>query len=358
MEDTYSPETFDTPKKRIISFAEIILLGVTFLFGFVSWALFQHILFVISSGGVLGTEGGYSYTFLAITILSFLLYLSFTSLFLIFSSKRVAYIGSMLLSVIPLMLITGVADIKVISISVVLFYLAVSSAAYSMQRAYRNQIKFFLPGILRIGLSVLLLVSAAVVSIIHFSVITSKDDAANSIEKSVVRYSVAGLNAFMKQFDGYSPSMSVNDFVLFAGSHGLIQGDFALDNSALLEQLNGVVDVEALAANVAGDQRTLISNEFLKTLGIDDISIDGNSPITDVWSAYTKGKKLGYLDSYKRFLPAIVSLGIFLTLLFLNKGFKIIIYGFTWALIHMLRLVKVLAYEEEAITIKRLKHTS
>lgn len=354
MEEAYNPETTDKPKKRTIPYSEMVLLGVTLVVGILAWSLLQHIFFVIFNGGGLGVDGGYSVTTLIMTMVAFLLYFSLVSLFLIFSSKIVVYFGNFIFATTPLVLFMGMANPLVLIALSLGLYAVLHSVRYSMHRAHGNQIKFFLPGVLRIGLSLLLFYTIVMISVIHFSVITNEKDASAAIERSLVRYTVTGLNTFMRQFEGYSPQMSLDSFLLLAGTQDLIKGSVNSIDTSALGQFAEIVDIKALTEEVVEREKSIVRNEFVKSLGLSGKEITGDTPITDVWAEYTKVKTVSYIDPYRRFLPLIISVGILLTLLFLSKVFKILIYMLTWLLLHVLKIGKVLTEKEEQITIKRL----
>ena len=348
MTSSSSLATFDKPEARESTSAEFVVLGITIVLGAVSWFMYEILL------DSLFLSDGLSLRFVALTTLVFLVYLSMVIVLLIFSTPKVVYVGSAVLAATPVFLF-GSTHLFVSLVIGIVYMLALISATEAIHRSYKNQISYFLPSIIRVGLSVLLLFMIVFVSLLHYTVVAQKQDAAVSIESTLIRYTVSGVNVFMGQFEGYRPDMPLDAFILLAASQGIIGSTEQLQ-SEFSEVFGGAIDIESIANSVITEQQQAVRQEFLTSLGIAGKGIGGKTSIAEVWAIYAKTKADSILEPYRRFLPIIISLGVFLTLLFVSKLLKALVYLFTWIIIHVLKLSGILVYREQQLTVRRLQY--
>lgn len=354
MESAEQSNAAAPPSASHNSIAEIVIAGSAVLFGFVAWFMYHQLLATLFSHNIFATTGGVTPGYYVATVFVFLVYLAGIMVVLQFSSKRVLYSTIAVLAATPLTMFLSQNLITATAIGL-LFAAILILVHTTIQRSYQNQIRYTLTGVMRLGLPVLILFTIIAISLFHYISLSGNKETTYVIESSIVRYSVGGLNIFMNRLEGYSPDMTIDDFILLAGSEGLLGGD-ATVTATFEKQLHSVVDFEHLSDGILQQQRAAIRTSFLEALGITDDSITGETSIEDVWKIYVRTKSSKILTTYDRFLPAILSLGVFLSLLFVNKILLVCVMGVSWVLIHTMRLAGILHYHEERITVKRLTY--
>jgi hypothetical protein len=348
MEKEYSANTLDRPTNSTKLNAKFLVAGVAILTGGFAWFLYRIFL------DTLFVRDSLSIILISLVILLFLTSLSMIVVVLIFSSRKITYSTSATLSLTPILVFLDTNLFVAVGIGAV-YMLVLISTMHTIEKAYSNQVHYFFPGIIRLGLSMLTFFTVLFISLFHYVVVVDHQNVANVLEDSLAKYSISGVNLFMSQFDAYDSSMTLDSFILLAGAEGLLSAGEE-STSELNKTLGGLFDVDAITSDIILKQRDAVRSEFLSTLGIIGEGITGTTPIEEVWEAYTRSKTQRLLEQYQRFLPAIISMGLFLTLLFISKILKYIVYLFTWLIIGILRLMGVLTYKEKNITIKRLEY--
>lgn len=297
-------------------------------------------------------------TLSVVLILVLCLNISFMLFLIILSRSWISLVTIVIIAFMPVVFYLTVHNIVILFAGAFVYFLGMFGWSLILRRAFKNQVNFSLMSVLRPGLSLVIIVVLINISLLYYVNFTAEAYAIENLENSTITYTVHGINKILSGvMDGYSQTITVDEFIVLLGS-SRIGGKNKTDNNEILGSLEDVLKDFSIDDNgTAGfieEQKASARENFFASLGLADAGLTGKTPMDEVWYQYINNKITPTLSSFDRFIPWIVALGLFFSLMIFKFVYKLFIVAISWLILKVLLMANFFRWKEESITVRHL----